>query len=258
MLNLKLRVLTIACAFAAAALLYAGTSFAQCASCAAHAYAAPAVSYQAYYAPAAVTAYQPVAACNSCVGSPVAYGVGYGAVTTYRPLWGGWTTRLVPYSTYRPVYASPVAYASYYAPCASCSSTVAYSPVVTYSPCTSCSPCSSCSPCAGGCATGTCGTTAGCASCAAATTTTYSNETPAPAAPQRTFREEQTQKPAIENTIKPQPDSQLNSMPMPTLQDPRDRVTSRPTYTAPRMELTAQRVQTAPVKDDGGWQASKD
>ena len=234
MLSPKLRVLTIACGFAVVALLLcAGTSSAQygCSSC-----AAPAMTYQAYYAPMTVTAYQPVAPCNSCSGYGGGYSVGYGAVTTYRPLWGGWSTRLVPYAAYRPVYASPVAYASYYSPYTS-----------YYSPCTSCS------PCVGSCGTAACGTTSSCSSCSA--TTTYSNETPTPAGSQKTF---QTEKPATDENLKPKPDTQLNSMPAPTLQDPRDRVTSRPTYASPRVELTAQRVQTLPVKDDGGWQASKD
>jgi hypothetical protein len=261
MLSPRSRVLTMACGLAVAALLLcAATSSAQCTSCAAPVYAA--------YSPVAVTAYQPVATCNSCAGYGagygVGYGVGYGTVTTYRPLLGGWTTRMVPYTAYRPVYASPVAYASYYAPayasyyapCASCASTVAYSPVVSYSPCNSCSTCSSCSPC-NSCSpcVGSCGTTSSCSSCSAPTS--YSNPTPAsaPAATQRTF---QSEKPATDESLTPKADTQLNSMPAPALQDPRDRVTSRPASVSPRVVLTAQRIQTSPVANDSGWQASKD
>ena len=88
----------------------------------------PGVVYRALY-PAAVVAYRPVAACNTCVG--------YGAVTTYRPFLGTYETRLVPYTTYyRPVYAPVVTYA--YSPCASCS------------PYAGCGSCSGCSSCAGG------------------------------------------------------------------------------------------------------------
>jgi hypothetical protein len=271
MLSPRFRVLTIACGVAVVMLvLCAGTSSAQygCASCAAPTYVVPAVTYRAYYAPLAVatyrpvstcgscsgcatTAYQPVAGCNSCGGYGGGYSVGYGAVSTYRPLWGGWTTRLVPYTTYSPVIASPVAYTTSYAPCTSCS-TVAYSPCSTCSSCTSCSPCSACSTCGDSCSTGTCGTTSGCSSCSVAAPASY--ETPVPAGQKKTF----TEKPAIDNNIKPQPDTNLNSMPTPQLQDQSDRVTVRPAYAAPRLELTAQRMPISPVIDDGGWQASKD
>ena len=73
----------------------------------------PGVVYRALYPPTVVTAYQPVAACSTCVG--------YGAVTTYRPFLGTYETRLVPYTTYyRPVYVPVVSYA--YSPYTSCSS----------------------------------------------------------------------------------------------------------------------------------------
>jgi hypothetical protein len=45
-------------------------------------------------------------------------------------------------------------------------------------------------------------------------------------------------------------------MPLPQLTDPHDRITSS---ASPRVELVAQKVQTAPpVVDDGGWRAAKD
>ena len=86
----------------------------------------PTAVYRALYQPAVATAYQPVyqpaAPCTTCAS----YGV-----TTYRPAFG-WTyqARLVPYTTYRPVYtAAPVVA---YSGCSSCAS---------YSPCTSCGAC---------------------------------------------------------------------------------------------------------------------
>jgi hypothetical protein len=62
----------------------------------------------------------------------------------------------------------------------------------------------------------------------------------------------------IDNNLKPQPDTHLDSMRTPVLQDTSDRVTSQPVSASPRVELTARRVPTSPVMDDDGWQASKD
>ncbi len=129
--------------------------------------------YSAYYAP--------VAGCSTCGG----YGIGYTSVSTYRPLLGGWVTRTVPYTAYRPVYASPVTYAGYtpyyagytpyyagyatyyagYAPCSSCGSYVSYSPVVAYSPCCGCSTCAACSPCTTCDTCNACATYSPCSAC---------------------------------------------------------------------------------------------
>jgi len=215
MLSSTVRVLTIACAGAAAVLstpAWSAAGIFGCDHCAAPVVAAPACAtcapptvsymptsiYRALYAPAAcTTCYQPVAPCSTCASY---------AVTTYRPWYGGWTTysaRLVPYTTnqpiysaYQPVYAampvvaypgcSSCASCSPYSGCNSCarySPCAGYSPCVGYSSCSSCSPCATCSACegcsscSGGCGTVTYGAPAsGCQSCAAPTTVV----TPAP------------------------------------------------------------------------------
>lgn len=283
MLKKKMRMLTVACCVAAAILLSAQRSVAQCTSCAspapitysagyAPAYVAPytvgyvgpntqympSVVYRSLYQPAVTTAYRPVVGYNAYSGY---------AVTTYRPLFGwNYPARLVPYSTYRPVYSSAV-------------------PVVSYMGCSSCptySPCDSCSPCAGGaCSSGSCGAvtygapTSGCASCAAPATVTpapytgngetapslnnngNNNSAPPMATPPQTFQQE---KPVTEPEAKPIPqtDGKLNSMPTPSLPDPANRTAARTDYTTARIQLTSAAVQAAPVSDNDGWQPAKD
>jgi len=224
----------------------------------------PGVVYRALYPPTVVTAYRPVAPCNTCVG--------YGSVTTYRPFLGTYETRLVPYTTYyRPVYAPAVSYA--------------YSPYTGCSPYAGCGSCGGCSSCAGG----ACGVTAyetpapSCPSCAAAAPSLpppYMGEQPvaSPAtygpqngvppatygpqngAPPRTF-EEKANKPATEPPLKliPQPEAQPSSMPTPALPDPNNRTAARrPVYSSARVALAAQPVDEPPLKDDGGWRAVKE
>ena len=65
----------------------------------------PQTYYRAAYVAVPVTAYQPVVAADPCTGC---------AVTTYRPVTAvTYQTRLVPYTSYRMVYANPCT------PCAS-------------------------------------------------------------------------------------------------------------------------------------------
>ena len=74
----------------------------------------PQAAYSAYY----TTCYPPVPVYQTVgYGYTVGYApsVGY---TTYRPLFGWDYPRLVPYTTYHPVYSPVVSYYSY-SPCAS-------------------------------------------------------------------------------------------------------------------------------------------
>lgn len=261
MFNSKMRVLTMACGFAAAILLSAQSShggvfdclFGTTPSCVVPTCAVPTCVAPAVTMPTCNTCaptqvayrafYQPVAPCNTCSG--------YSAVTTYRPWFGGWTTtRLVPYTTYyRPFYTPTVVYSA-------------------YSPCTTCSPCAASSSC-GGCGVATYGAPAsGCTSCAApaagAPATSINGgamETPAAgAAPPKTFQEN-VERPATGPDLKPIPQTEgrMNSMPAPQLNDSKDRITARPTYSSSPVELTALRVQqTSLVLDNDGWQPSKD
>jgi hypothetical protein len=216
----------------------------------------PTVVYRALYQPAVVTAYQPVyqpvyqtayqpvyqpaAPCNTCTSY---------AVTTYRPPFAwAYQGSLVPYTTYRPVYAAM--------------------PVVAYSGCNSCAsytPAPACSSCAsGGCGTVTYQAPAatGCSSCAAGATILTPSpaaETPPAvnAAPPQTFKNE-AEKPAIgpEATPTPIPDAHFNSMPSPLLPDPKDRTASRSNYSTVR--LVASPVQAEPARDNDGWQPARD
>jgi hypothetical protein len=265
MLNSRIHVVTIACGVAAALLLTPALSVADmfgCQSCAAPVAVAPtyvgyapqtysympSVVYRAMYQPAVVTAYQPVY-------QPAAYNTyaSYG-VTTYRPLFGGWTyqARMVPYTTYQPVYTA--------------------APVVAYSGCSSCasySSCDSCSPCGGGsCGAATCGSPgSSCASCAAPPTVVTpspdsgSNMAPPVAAPgpQRTFEEKKVETPSTETQLKPIPqtDTRLNSMPAPLLPDPRDRTAARMAYPMARAVLVASPIQTRPAQANDGWQPAR-
>jgi hypothetical protein len=276
MLKPRIRVLTIVCGFAVAVLLMPVSSDAgifSClfgpAPCAAPVYAPvvtapacgtcvpqtcqympamPTVVYRALYQPAVVTAYQPVyqpaAPCNTCTSY---------AVTAYRPAFPwAYQGRLVPYTTYRPVYAATPVVA--YMGCNSCAS---------YSPCDSGSSCSN-----GGCGTVTYGApTSGCASCAASATiltpapsTGVSEAAPAMGAtPQKTFQD-QVEKPATNTNLKPipQPDTRLNSMPAPQLPDPKDRTATRSGYSSARVALVASPIQASPAQDNDGWQPARD
>ena len=150
----------------------------------------PQVSYHTVVQRVPVTVCRPTTCSDPCTGCPV---TAYHPVTTWMQ-----QVQLVPYTTYRIVYAN------------------AMTPMVSYAaaPCGSCSPCAmgGCAPaCAGGCGSGTCGVAGGyapaascgasgggCASCApslsgpapsAGSATMYPapgptiNTTPAPASP---------------------------------------------------------------------------
>jgi hypothetical protein len=261
--------------------------------------AAYAPAYTAAYAPAYTAAYAP--ACASCPSQTCGYmptpiyrtlyrpAVASYGVTTYRPLFGGWTyeARMVPYATYQPVY-TPAPVAAY----SGCTSCVNYSSYNAYSPCA-----------AGGCGTVSfAAPSSGCSSCAAPAATVVTAASPtvmvpapamapapgmAPAAasqpmmtpgnsaappqtsggspppsgvePPRTF-EERADKPMGEPEIKPIPqaDTHLNSMPAPLLPDPRDRTASRPAYSAARTLFVASPVQASAVLDNDGWQPARD
>lgn len=208
----------------------------------------PSVVQSALYppcAPTAMTTCRP--ACQTWTG--------YAAVTSYRPLFGTYQTRLVPYATYRPVYTPVVSY-GYAAPCATCP---------TYS---SCAPCAS-----GGCGVPTYSSPApasGCASCAAsqvAPTSTYqsapaTNYAPQNPAPQRTF-EEKVNKPAVEQDLKPIPQPETtkpSSLPTPSLPDPNNRTAVRkPIYSSVRIIPAASAsAEQPPLQDDGLWRAVKE
>ena len=252
----RIHVLTIVCCFAAAVLAMPAMSAANvfgCQSCAAPVAVAPSytgcatqtcgtmptVVYRALYQPAVVTAYRPVYQPAVAYSAYSSY-----AYTTYRPWFGGSTyrTRLVPYTTYQPVYTR--------------------APVVAYAGCNSCvnySPYNSCSPCGGG-AYGTVtygATTSGCSSCAAPATTVA--PTPQQATPPKTFQEN-VQKPSTETELQPIPqtETQLNSTPAPLLPDPRDRTASRPVYSSSNVTLVGHSSQSPTVLSDDGWRPAKD
>jgi hypothetical protein len=233
----------------------------------------------AYIAPPVVTMpYQPcaqscqpvVSSCQSCQYVPQTtytanysayyppapvYQVGYTpyvGYTTYRPLLPWNYPRLVPYTTYRPVY-SPVLYYQ------------------SYSPCSGCSPCNSCNSCGGNYGT----TTSGCSSCGetasntpasyygeSSDTTVTGNGSPTEAAP-KTYKDT-VEKPATPPDPKPtaQPETQMNSMPTPSLPDPNNnRTASMPTLRQSSGVKTASYVapKTAPrPRTNDDWQPSKD
>ena len=245
------RVLAVACVVALAVAMMPAVSMAQgCASCAAPVAVAPTytsyyaptsympgVVYRAMYSPTVTTAYMPVAQPAVAYAPVTSY-----AVSTYRPLFSwNYRTRLVPYTTYQPVYTAAPVVAS--PVCSTC---------VGYSPCNSCVGYDSCS-------SGACGTVSyvapasGCSSCTAAPTTV----TPAPqeAAPPKTFQEN-VQKPEVqpEPELKPIPQTEthLNSMPAPLLPDLRDRTASRNVY--PSIQVS----YTSPAASDDGWQPARD
>ena len=182
----------------------------------------PSVIYRALYA-------RP--ACNTCNTSTA-----YASVTTYRPFLGTYQTRLVPYTTYRPIYVPAISYQSCYlpSPCASCG------PVSCGSSCSSCvSPsCSSCGV-----------SSSGCSSCSAGV------QAAPQSSPPQTFQQK-TEKPAAKDNLQPIPqtDTQLNSMPAPKLPDPNDRTASRPaTRQAARVIPVAYSVPAPADRNDGGW-----
>jgi hypothetical protein len=273
MFHARMRRLTVACCVAAAIVMSAQSSLAQCgcASSAPIAYSTsyapayttpytvgyvgpntqymPSVVYRALYQPAVTTAYRPVIGYNAYSGY---------AVTTYRPLFRwNYPARLVPYTTYQPVYSAAVPVVSY----------MGYNSYPSYGACDSCSPCGG-SPCSSGsCGAVTYGAPASsCSSCAPAATATSApytgNGEIAPSlnsAPQKTF-EEKTQKPVAEPDLKPIPqtDGRLNSMPTPSLPDPSNRTAARSEYTTRRVQLTSAAIKASPVLDNNGWQPAKD
>jgi hypothetical protein len=106
-----------------------------CAPCTQTVQYVPQTSYRAAYVAVPVTAYQPVVTADPCTGC---------AVTTYRPVAAvTYQTRLVPYTSYRMVYANPCT------PCASYSYAPSYDPCTTCGPASYARPMSSCGPCAG-------------------------------------------------------------------------------------------------------------
>jgi hypothetical protein len=211
-----------------------------CGSCVTQTCNMPGVVYRTLYPPVAMAAYRPAAACNTCVG--------YTPVTTYRPFFGTYETRLVPYTTNLPVYTPVATYA--YSPCTSCAAYATYAP------------CSSCSPCGGG----GCGVVsyeapaAGCSSCAASAAAVPAVENAAPnPAPPRTF-EEKANKPAIDQDLKPtpQPEVRPSSNPAPIIPDPNSRRAERPISTAARVSLVARPVEEPPLRDNDGWRPVKE
>lgn len=152
-------------------------------------------------------------------------------VTTYRPFLGTYQTRLVPYTTYKPLYVPTVTYQSCYPSCYS----------ACPSPCASCPSYSSC---------GVSGS--GCSSCAAPAQA-IQQVAPQQIAP-RTYRE--SQKPAVNEDIKPIPstDARLNSTPAPTLPDPNNRTAARPVILQ-ASHVSAVKQPSRPVSGPnfGGW-----
>ena len=256
MLQSTMRILTIVCCVAVLSALASVCAAQGCSSCAAAPGVAPAYttymapSYTTYMAPNYAYMPTPVYQATYRPAYVAAYAPAYQsyAVTTYRPLFGGWSTRMVPYTTYQPVY-TPVASVAYYG-CATCP---------TYT-----SGCNSCGSCSSYGTVNYAAPTSGCASCAAgASTPTVVSPAPASnngqAVPPKTF-EEKAQKPVAEPDVKPIPqtETKFNSMPSPLLPDPRDRTVSSTTRVPVRVALTASSSQAAPVQDNDGWQPARD
>lgn len=251
MLRSTMRIVTIVCCAVAVSSL-ASVCVAQCSSCAA---TTVAPAYTTYMAPTYTTymapnyAYMPTPVYQATYRPAyVAYAPVYQsyAVTTYRPLFGwSYTTRMVPYTAYQPVYA-PAASVAYYG-CSTC-------PTYT-SECSSCSSCGTVSYAS---------PTSGCTSCAATASPTVVSPAPVSsgnqATPPRTF-EEKSQKPVAEPDVKPIPQTEMkfNSMPSPLLPDPRDRTVNTSAVRMPvRVALTASTNQAAPVQDNDGWRPARD
>jgi len=183
-----------------------------------------------------VTTFQPLTGCDPCTGCPV---------TTYRPV-TTWTyqARLIPYTTYRPVYSNA---------CDPCGG------FATYAPVGSCIGCASETAVAepSGYESGPAGSSME-PQPEPATSAPALETTP----PARTFEES---KPAGESPKELQsvPNTNLNSVPVqPQLSDPRGRVTSLPIRQAayyPRVDLPPKPLLTrhTPI-DDGGWRAVSD
>ncbi|MHB1037850.1 MAG: hypothetical protein ACYC35_25925 [Pirellulales bacterium] len=197
----------------------------------------PVTAYRTVYMPVPVTAYQPVSACDPCSGCPV---------TTLRPI----TTyvqqvRLVPYTTYRPVYASacasPCGSPCGIGGCASGACGVAAPSYLGAAPaCSSCAPAAgpvpTYGPSNGGSLNGASGTTYGPTPAPpAANGSAPSNGAPANAAPQDSTPAKTYSPPPAElqKKLKPIPsDTGTPASPsgMPRLTDP----SNRTTYQAPR------------------------
>lgn len=201
---------------------------------------APQTTYAPAFVPTCVApAYTPcVSSCSPCVTQScqymptTVYSPVYQAatVTTYRPFLGTYQTRLVPYTTYRPVYVPTVTYQSCYPSCVS----------ACPSPCATCPSYSSCGVSA-----------SGCSSCAAPAQVTLPT---APQAAPRTYRE--SEKPAVNGNLKPIPqtDAQLNSTPAPSLPDPNNRTAARPVIRqAYHVQAVSRSTSTASGRNDSGW-----
>ena len=261
MFSPKVRVVTFACGLAAAVLLAsAGSSLAQCSSCG-YSVNAPAVA------------------------APVVASSGYTTATRYWPLLGIYTTRLVPYTTYSSPYAaSYTPYAASYTPYATAYTpyvasytpyVVSYTPyVASYTPYVAAySPCNSRSACS---ARGACGACGACSSCGCATVAYVALSLPArlaapvcsscavpacascaaPACAATNAAAPSTYK-AEKPEMKPIPEAQPQSLPLPSLGDPADRVTARPIQMSSRVSLMSLSSQELPVGDDPGWRPAK-
>jgi hypothetical protein len=215
--------------------------------------------------------YQPAAGCSTCAGGYAApYAASYAApytasyaVTTYRPFLGTYQTRLVPYTTYRPLYTPAVSYG-----------------YVGYSPCTSCAPYAGCSSCSGGCGTvmygapvsgcsscssGGCGAVmygapaSGCSSCGVPAASAAAPEA-APQATPPTFQKE-VGKPANGSDLKPIPQQgevQPNSLPAPAapaLPDPNNRRVA--SAASGQVRPAAWNAPAAAADDDDGWRPAR-
>ncbi len=232
-------------------------------------------TYAPPFAPADVApAYAPVAApaCGSCAPcisyvpqtcqymptvvyralyQPASY-----AVTTYRPFLGTYQTRLVPYTTYRPVYTPVVSYGY-----------VGYSPYAGCSPYVGCSSGGGCSSCgSGGSGAVMYGAPAsGCASCGVPAASPPVSSSPAPEATPpttpKTFQNE-AEKPPAGPELKPVPqgDVQPNSLPAPALPDPNNRrvASAAPVRPAARVQPAAWNGPAGSADDDDGWRPARE
>jgi hypothetical protein len=271
-------------------------SCAPCGSCASCQYM-PGVVYRALYRPAVVAAYQPLPACNTCGGgsgscyapcaasyAPCASCAAAYPVTTYRPLLGTYETRLVPYTTYRPVYTPVVSYGCVgYSPCASCSPCGGYGPAVGCSSCAA----GGCSSCAGGgCGAAMYGAPQpGCASCglppasppvvyslapvasppvsygsapAGSPPVLYSTPPGPGASTPKTFQNE-TEKPPAGSDLKPIPDGGVrpNSLPAPALPDPNNGRVARAAPVRPLVRVQPAALAVPAGAEDDGWRPAR-
>ncbi len=207
------------------------------------------------------------------------------AVTTYRPFLGTYETRLVPYTTYRPLYTPVVSYGYVgYSPCTGCSPYVGCSSCGGCGSCGGCTSCGSyspyvgCSSCGSGgcssCASGGCGTVmygapapeSGCASCGVpAASPPVSSNPAAEAAPQTTSRtfQNDAEKPATGPELNPIPQGNVkpNSLPVPPLPDPNSRrvASAAPVRAAARVQPAAWNSPAGAADDeDDGWRPARE